>query len=148
MSVSSRVSSELPDILPADEAEARWPYTVVPLGATTTSTACRFVSSVAVNLYPAFCLLESMESTIRISTRVPAGTVTVFAFCAAAAVAAIGVLSSVLAEELVAEPWYTVATPARIVAAQIIAFRISCLLLPGFTGLTQQLAMKKRDCAQ
>src|SRR5580698_5207890 len=71
MSVSSNVRSELPANLPAEEAEARWPYTTVTLGATTTLSACRFVSRLAVNLYPAFCWLEFTESVILIKIRVP-----------------------------------------------------------------------------
>src|SRR5580704_7980377 len=78
MSVSSRVSSELPDILPADSADVRRPYTVVPLGATTRLSTWRLVSRLAVKRYPAFCLVESIESIMRIKIRVPAGMLILF----------------------------------------------------------------------
>src|SRR5215472_7961900 len=49
---------------------------MLPLGATTTSSNCRFVSRLAVKRYPTCCWLESTELTMRIRIRVPAGTVT------------------------------------------------------------------------
>src|SRR5215471_12458047 len=74
MSVSSRVNSAPPDILPASSALASRPWTVVPRGATTVSSTCKFVSRLAVKRYPACCLLESRESTMRTKMRVPTGT--------------------------------------------------------------------------
>ena len=82
MSVNSSVSWELPDILPADDACASRPWTMLPLGATTTSSACKLVSRLAVNRYPVLSLFESTESIIRIRIRVPAGTVTLLWLCA------------------------------------------------------------------
>src|SRR6516162_5095408 len=90
MSVNSSVSSELPDILPADDACAKRPYTVLPRGATTTFSTCRFVSRLAVKRKPAFCLLESMGSIVLIRIRVPAGTVTRCSLCGEKAPAAAG----------------------------------------------------------
>ena len=52
MSVSSRVNSELPDILPADEACASRPYNFEPRGATTVSSACRLVSRLSGEAIP------------------------------------------------------------------------------------------------
>src|SRR5215472_5276857 len=78
MSVSSKVSCELPDIRPAEDADINWPNTVDPRGATTLLSTWRLVSRLAVNRNPALCLFVSIESTVRTRTRVPAGTVTLF----------------------------------------------------------------------
>src|SRR5215472_7567489 len=86
ISVSCKVSSELPDIRPAEDADINRPNTVVPRGATTLLFTWRLVSRLAVNLCPTLCLVVAIESSMRMRTRVPAGTVTLF--CGAAGTAA------------------------------------------------------------
>jgi hypothetical protein len=84
-----------------------------------------------------------MESIIRIRIRVPAGTVILFTFCGAPG-AAFGIPASVVAEDFAPEAWYAVASTNSIVAAQIIPFRISSLLVMEFTSLLQQSAIQQQ----
>src|SRR4029077_6991220 len=145
ISVSSKINSELPDILPADEASARRPYNVVPRGATTVSPACKLVSRVAVKRYPFVCFVVSIESTIRIRIRVPAGTVILFLLCAAA-----------LAEAGFAKPERgpspkipgIIATLNRNVVVQTNALRISVSPFPDATSPAQRRAARNRSVGQ
>src|SRR5271156_823120 len=147
ISVNSSDSSELPFILPADSADARRPYTVVPLGATTMLSTTRFVSRLAVKRKPAFCLLESMESIMRIKIRVPAGTVIFFALCGARDPTPAGIVfkdDAVLRKE---SPWATVSPISR-AAAQKIRLRICLLSFVAFIVTLRQSAEKKRSADQ
>src|ERR1700728_3454326 len=135
ISVNSRFNSELPDILPDDLAEAKWPYTTVPLGATTTLSTCRFVSKLAVNRYPVFCLLESMGSIVRINMRVPAGIVLFLVLCGARETVA-GITLSADGFSPKESPW-AIVIPNNRAATQIKKLRIFLVSLVMFMNLLQ-----------
>src|SRR5580700_11655571 len=136
ISVNSRFNSELPDILPDDLAAAKWPYTIVPLRATTTLSTCRFVSNVAENRYPVFCLLESMGSIVRINMRVPAGMVIFLPPCGGKETVA-GILSNADARVLKKSPWAIVVPNIR-PATQTKRLRIFFVSLVMLTSLLQR----------
>src|SRR5271166_297173 len=145
ISVSSKDNSELPDILPAEEASARRPYSVVPRGAITLSSAWRLVSRVAVKRKPVFCLEESIASTVRIKMRVPAGTVILFLVCAAGLAAA----SCAKPEgEPSPETPGTIAMPTRSVIPQKKVLAIAYSPSPEATNPAQQWAERKRSAGQ
>jgi hypothetical protein len=73
---SANIAASLPYAVGNFQGSVSGQSRSIPRGATTTSPTCRFVSSVAVARCPACCLLESTESTMRIRSRVPDGTVT------------------------------------------------------------------------
>jgi hypothetical protein len=79
---------------------------------------------------PAFCLVESIASTVRIRMRVPAGTVILFFVCASAGPAA-RLADNVDAELPLPEFGLMIAIPARRVATPMNVFRMYISPHPG-----------------
>src|ERR1700683_1845087 len=117
---------------------------MVPRGATTASSTLRFVSRLAVKRYPAFCLLESIGSIVRIKMRVPAGTVTL-AFCGAGAANQAGLAFKRADEALPNEFSCRAAKPSSSTTAQTTDFFMFFLSFVTFISFLQRWAEKKRS---
>jgi hypothetical protein len=103
----------------------------------------RFVYRLAVKRSPDFCLVESMESIMRIKMRVPAGTVIFFELCAAAEAAVAGAVLATAATLLAKEFPCMDTIPNRMATAQTDTVRICFLSLVAFTIIPPQSAEKK-----